>query len=98
MNYNKGTLSERVSIIIKAQGERTEDLYRQLVEKQIDKSKIIVIHEKQFTKALHQSFKAAIELDSEWTFCLDADILIKESAIENCMNELDILLPHTFKA
>ncbi len=98
MNYNKLTLSERVCIIIRAHGERTEDLCRHLAEDQIDQSKVIVVHEKPFSKALRQSFQVAIELGTEWTICLDADVLLNENAIEKCMNELDTLLPHIFKA
>lgn len=98
MKFNNKALLHKAGIVIRAQGERTEDLCRCLAEDQVGETNVVVIHEEPFAKAVRRSFEVGIELDAKWTFCLDADVLMDKQAIELCITELDELLPRTFKA
>ena len=79
------------SIVIREQNERTKSLCECLVKKQTDYP-IYTIHEKPFSKALKKGFEKGIECGSEWTICIDADILIgKETLhiISNLLHNID---------
>ena len=80
-------------IFIRGIGERTEELCRVLIEKQVPAKQVTLVREAPFSKALELCFKEGIRKDRKWTLCIDADILIRTNAIKDLIsfaNEQDI--------
>jgi hypothetical protein len=73
--------TDNITVVIRSANERTEALCLHLVEKQVPSHCITVIRERPFRSALKRSFQIGIEANREWTLCIDADILIRDSAI-----------------
>ena len=70
-------------VIIRAANERTETLCKKLITQQgVSDKNIWLIHESPFTAALKKSFEIGIEKGKKWTFCVDADVLLRPNAIE----------------
>lgn len=75
-------MSDKI-IIIRAAGERTEELCKKLIlEQGVSDKYIWLIHESPFTTALKKSFEIGIKEGKKWTFCVDADVLLRPDAIE----------------
>lgn len=70
-----------VTVVIRAAGERTEELCQYIVEQQVPKEQVFVIHEKPFWKAVQRTFEIGIEQGRKWTLAVDADVLLKEGAL-----------------
>jgi len=70
-------------IIIRSAGERTEELCRKMIlEQGINEKDIHMIHEVPFSKALKTSYELGIKSGKKWTFCVDADVLLRPGSIE----------------
>ena len=70
-----------VTVIIRAAGERTLDLCRGLVERQVSVGQVQVIQVAPFEAALRQCYEKGIEAGAKWTLTLDADVLVRPAAI-----------------
>ena len=81
------TKVDDVVVIIRSSSERTEELCKYLVEKQVPETKIVVIKEKPFTAALKRSFEIGLDFGLTWTLCIDADVLISTGAISDLLNQ-----------
>lgn len=76
------SLNDRISVIIRSSGERTEFLCKELVLAQgISEENISIIRKIPFTLALQASYETGISLNRPWTLCLDADILLLPQSI-----------------
>ncbi|MCC5943258.1 MAG: hypothetical protein JJU37_17070 [Balneolaceae bacterium] len=76
------TLQDAI-IIIRSSNERTENLCKKLIlEQGIHNSEIFVIHEIPFSQSLLKSFEIGIESGKKWTFCVDADVLLRPNSID----------------
>lgn len=82
---NQSALAQRVTIIIRTAGERTEDLCKKLIEEQGVKEQIFFTRETPFSAALRKSYEIGISEGRPWTFCLDADVLLRESSIQKLL-------------
>ena len=81
------SVKDRVSIIIRSAGERTEQLCQQLIlEQAVPPENLAVVKEAPFSAALKKSFEAGIERGLKWTLCNDADILLRPGAVETMVN------------
>lgn len=81
------SLNNRVSVIIRSVGERTEFLCKELVLAQgILGENITVIRKTPFTLALRASYEAGIALNRPWTLCLDADVLLLSDSIHQMIS------------
>lgn len=79
-------LSELVTIIIRSVGERTEEVCRKLIiEQGIHQSNVLIIHEAPFSKAMKTAFEIGIERAKPWTFCVDADVLLRPNSIRQML-------------
>lgn len=77
-------LSERASIIVRSVNERTEQLCCELILAQgVPKDHLFLIHESPFSAALKKTFTIGIGANLPWTYCVDADVLLRPGAIEN---------------
>lgn len=81
-NNGKKQLGEDLTIIIREANERTLPLCRELLESEFGKDKVVVVSEVPFAKALEKTYEIGIERGCPWTLVIDADVLIREGAIE----------------
>src|SRR6056297_1819677 len=73
---------ENVIVIIRAAGERTEELCKKLIlEQGIAEEYVKIIHEVPFSAALKKSYELGIESGKKWTFCVDADVLLRPHSV-----------------
>jgi len=79
--------ANNVTVIIRSVGERTETLCRQLLADQVQESDIFIINERPFTKAIAKTYEIGIENQRKWTLCIDADVLIKEDAVNELLQK-----------
>lgn len=72
-----------LTIVIRSIGERTEPLLKKLILDQgVAESNIHTVHESPFSKALVKSFEIGIKQNKNWTYCLDADVLIRPDSLQ----------------
>jgi hypothetical protein len=75
-----------VYVIIRSSGERTEYLCKKLIlEQGIAEEKIQIIHEVPFSRALRKSYILGIESGCKWTYCIDADVLLRSNSIQKML-------------
>lgn len=74
------------TVIIRSIGERTEELCYRLLASQICEQNIHVVRTSPFAKALMKSYIIGIESKKDWTIAIDADVLIRDSAIEDLLS------------
>jgi len=80
------------TFIIRSARERTEMVCKKLIISQgVDPGSIHTLHEFPFSKALEKSFETGIVEGKKWTFCIDADVLLRPDSIRNmldfCINQ-----------
>jgi len=71
-----------VCIVIRSVRERTEELCRRLIiEQGVAQSNVYVVNEAPFSAAMRKGFELGIESGCEWTYCVDADVLLCPGSI-----------------
>ncbi|MCC5931453.1 MAG: hypothetical protein JJU28_19555 [Cyclobacteriaceae bacterium] len=71
-----------VTIVIRSVGERTEGLCRQLILSQgIPEENLFLIHERPFSRAMRKGYQLGADQKRTWTYCVDADVLLRDGAI-----------------
>jgi hypothetical protein len=71
-----------VCIVIRSAKERTEKLCKQLVlEQGIPNVNVFIINERPFSAAMRKGFELGIDSGCEWTYCVDADVLLCPGSI-----------------
>lgn len=78
-----------VNVVIRATGERTEYLCRQLVIAQLPEECVVTISERPFARALQRGIEVAIAKKARWSIFLDADILLGATAIQRMVAEME---------
>ena len=74
---------EMVTVVIRSAGERTESVCRQLIiEQGVAEDSVFVIREAPFSQAMRVGFEIGLEQGRPWTFCVDADLLLRPRSIE----------------
>ncbi|MCI5225303.1 MAG: hypothetical protein D3918_01280 [Candidatus Electrothrix sp. AX2] len=77
---------KNVTVIIRSVDERTEKLCQELIVQQgIPRDNIIILREVPFSQALKKGFQLGIERGLPWTWCNDADILLRPNAIKTML-------------
>lgn len=72
-----------VTIIIRSTGERTEALCRELIRDQgVAGDQIFIIRESPFSQALVRSYTIGLAEKRRWTFCVDADLLLRPNCVQ----------------
>lgn len=80
--------SKDVTVIVRSAGERTEKVCEKLIlEQGIQEKDLAVVKEVPFSKAMKVSFEHGIKKGKKWTFCIDADVLLRKGSIQK-MTEL----------
>ena len=92
------SLKDRVSIIIRSSGERTEFLCKELVLAQgLPAENITVIKQVPFSRSLYAAYEAGIASDRPWTLCLDADVLLLNNSIQELVRYAENQAPSIFE-
>jgi hypothetical protein len=86
------------TVIIRSSGERTEGLCCYAIEQNgIPSDNIHLIkNEKPFSQALKKGYELALELNSQYTFFVDADTVVLEDALTPMLTAMDRLPEQTF--
>jgi hypothetical protein len=71
-----------VLIIIRSADERTEKLCKKLIlEQGVPEEQVVVVREAPFSVAMHKSFELGLKSGYKYTFCVDADVLLRAGSI-----------------
>lgn len=68
-------------VVIRAAGERTTTLCREIVSNQVPEATIHLVEEVPFESALRTSYRIGAESTNTWLMTLDADMLLLEGAV-----------------
>lgn len=80
-------MKNEVCVIIRSVKERTEELCKKLiVEQGVPESQIFIIHEVPFIAAMREGFELGIESNCQWTYCIDADVLLRPRSISQMLD------------
>ena len=81
---------DSATIIIRSVGERTESLCRKLILDQgVPEEAVFTINEAPFSKAMKVGFEIAMAEKRPWTYCVDADLLLRPRSILNMIEHAD---------
>lgn len=73
---------KNITVIIRSVKERTEQLCKKLIlEQGIKQEDLFIVREVPFSKAMRESFELGIKQGKKWTFCVDADVLLRRNSI-----------------
>lgn len=73
---------EKVTVVIRSVGERTEAVCRQLIlEQGVAEDAVFTIREAPFSQAMRVGFQIGLEQGRPWTFCVDADLLLRPFSV-----------------
>lgn len=71
-----------ITVIIRSVRERTEQLCKKLIlEQGVHEDDLIIVREVPFSSSMKKSFKIGLEREKKWTFCVDADLLLRKHSI-----------------
>jgi hypothetical protein len=81
---------DSVTIIIRSVGERTESLCRKLILDQgVSRESVFVIKKAPFSKAMEVGLEIGRAQKRPWTFCVDADLLLRPESIRNMIKNAE---------
>lgn len=86
-----------VTVVIRAAGERTLPLCRELAERQVLPGSVCVVQAAPFEEALRQSFQAGMEACAKWTATIDADVLPRPGVIAQMVTLADHMSRRVFQ-
>lgn len=79
-------INKKAIVVIRSVGERTEQLCRELILAQgVVPANVVIVREAPFSAAMRKSFEIGLERDLSWTFCVDADLLLRPKSIETML-------------
>lgn len=71
-----------VTVVIRSAGERTEAACRAAILQQgVEPSQVVVVREAPFSQAMRVGYQAGVDAGRPWTFCIDADVILRPGAI-----------------
>jgi hypothetical protein len=81
---------DAVTIIVRSVGERTEAACHASIREQgILDEQIITVREAPFSKAMRVGFEAGIAAGRDWTFCIDADVIMRPGSIAAMLRQAE---------
>ena len=73
---------DTVTVVIRSVGERTEPICKNLVLAQgVPEEAVFVINETPFSTALRIGLEIGVSQNRTWTYCIDADVLLRRGSI-----------------
>ena len=80
------------TIVIRSVGERTESLCRSLIHEQgCPVDSIFIVRKAPFSEALRESFSIGLRENKSWTFCVDADLLLRSGSVDKMIGYFEEL-------
>lgn len=77
---------KNTTFIIRSVRERTEPLCKHLIlEQGVYEEDVFVVREVPFSASMKRSFEIGIEQGKKWTFCIDADVLLRPRSIDKML-------------
>lgn len=77
-----------VFVVVRSVGERTEDACIRIAESQLsDSSQLAIVKGIPFGEAHMESIRLALDSQAQWALFLDADIMLKDNAVETMLAE-----------
>lgn len=92
----QGFDSDQVTMIVRSADERTTDLCYKLIREQGCEN-IFFTRETPFSAALKKSYEIGISEDRPWTFCVDADVLLRPHSIQLLLTFANQQQQHVFE-
>lgn len=89
--------SAQVTMIVRSANERTVDLCYKLIAEQGCNENIFFTSETPFSAALKKSYEIGISEGRPWTFCVDADVLLRPNSIQLLLNFAKVQEQHIFE-
>jgi hypothetical protein len=90
--FLKSKFWTNITVIIRCAGERTLNVCKELIiEQGIPTNQIFETHTVPFSKALKLAYQIGIKESRKYTLCIDADVLMHNTAIEDLYNEFEKL-------
>lgn len=87
-----------ITFIIRSIGERTEKYCKEIICQQgVAEDNIFIVNKTPFTEALKESYKIGIKQNKKWTFCIDADVLIRNGIKERFLSHTSNVKNNTFE-
>ena len=80
-----------VVAIIRTVGERSFEACRDLLSRQVSSDAVEVVSEHPFENALVRTYEIGIERGARWTMTLDADVLLRDGAVAELIEEAETL-------
>jgi hypothetical protein len=81
------SISPSFIVVIRTAGERTFEACKALILRQVPDDRLHVVDERPFEAALRRCYQIGIESDAEWMITVDADVLLREGALEGLLVE-----------
>lgn len=78
-------------VVIRSASERTVDVCRSLLLRQVPKTSIHVVEERPFEAALRACYRIGIESEAEWMMTVDADVLVRDRAVRELLSAAALL-------
>lgn len=79
-------LEKKATVIIRSIGERTERLCHSLILAQgVPEENIYIVREVPFSASMKKSFEIGLKNNMPWTFCVDADVLLRPGSISELL-------------
>lgn len=85
-----------VSFVVRGSGERTENNCLNICQSNSKDEKVFLVQEKPFSKALTKSLEIGLDVGSDWTFIVDADVLLGRNVVYGLIDYLSTLPDDVF--
>ena len=76
-------------VVIRTVGERTFEVCRALLLKQVPTDVVEIVNECPFEKAVQCTFEIGIRSGAKWTMTLDADVLLRDGVVKDFVAEAE---------
>ena len=91
-------IQQKLIVVIRTVNERTFKTCRSLVLRQVSKQIVHVVNDQPFEATLKRCYQIGIDSSAEWMMTLDADILLREGAVESLLSAAQRMPPDYIQA
>lgn len=97
LHFNKHSMSEYYTIVVRSVNERTTDVSVGLLKDIFQQNTIQIVNETPFARALEKTFQIGIKENRKWLICIDADVLVSKSGLINLISKIEEYSENTFE-
>jgi len=84
-------------VVIRTVKERTFEACQSIVASQVDESRICIVNEAPFEKALARCYETGIASGAKWMMTLDGDVLLRPGAVRDFHAAAEAMAPEYFQ-